>query len=153
MAASPCRSFLLFPVLLFYFSCVCCSALKLVGPPSPSERDRVNPIGSLLQQRPSIADPKYATVQPYPSPLLHQKISPDSCKNVGGLFLALVKSWARWFLPCICCCLCYFANFFPVTSLLIALFTDFQNKGFIFFLKSHSEMFLVSSIGIWEERV
>lgn len=48
IVAGPCRYFLLFPVLLFYFSCVCCSSLKLAGPLSLAERDKVTPIGSLL---------------------------------------------------------------------------------------------------------
>ena len=52
----------------FYFSCVCCSDLKLAGPPSPSLRDRVTPVGSLLLHRHCIADTQSSTAQPAPSP-------------------------------------------------------------------------------------
>lgn len=53
------------------------------------------------------------------------------CSSAGRLFLALIKSWASWS-SAIYFYLCYFAEFLPVGSLWIAVFTVSQNKGFFF---------------------
>lgn len=132
---APVILFFFFLCHYFYFSCVCCRDLGELGHYLLS-KGQGDPhweavLAKTLHYRRQILHCPDSYVSP--ASLGDFEILLDSCSSAGGFSLP----WSNLGLVCsfaICPYLCYFANLFPVAGQLLALFTVFQNKGFLGFL-------------------